>query len=144
MAKIKKPYSKCVDLPNSKSPTYRTWHHMRERCYKKNCKKFDYYGGRGISVCKCWDKFENFYKDMGEKPKGMTLDRIDNNGNYCKENCRWATYKEQANNKSNNRIIKYNGEKKTLSQFADDFGIKQNTLLYRIKRGWNIKRALNG
>lgn len=81
---------------------------------------------------------------MGEKPKGMTLDRIDNNGNYCKENCRWATYKEQANNKSNNRIIKYNGEKKTLSQFADDFGIKQNTLLYRIKRGWNIKRALNG
>lgn len=78
---------------------YTSWYAMKRRCHGKNIKQFKDYGGRGIKVSKHWMKFENFYKDMGDRPEGKSLDRINVNGNYEKSNCRWATRKEQANNK---------------------------------------------
>ena len=79
--------------------TYRTWDGMVQRCTNRNCTKWDDYGGRGIKVCLRWKDFTNFLSDMGERPEGLTLDRIDPNGNYEPGNCRWATAKVQANNK---------------------------------------------
>ena len=79
--------------------TYFVWRAMIQRCTNPNTTHYDRYGGRGISVCERWLKFENFLADMGEKPKGLTLDRIDNNGNYENSNCRWVTHKENCNNR---------------------------------------------
>lgn len=84
--------------------TYNNWHGMKTRCYNKNEKNYKYWGGRGIKVCKRWMKFENFLEDMGECPKGKSLDRKNNDKGYCKENCRWATPKQQANNRRDNII----------------------------------------
>lgn len=79
--------------------TYGTWYSMKDRCYNKNNIQFSDWGGRGISVCEEWFDFTKFLSDMGERPEGTTIDRVDVNKNYCKENCKWSTYKEQANNK---------------------------------------------
>lgn len=80
--------------------TYRSWQHMKDRCYNESCSRYADYGGRGISVCDEWiNSFEAFLRDMGEAPHGLQIDRIDNDGNYCKENCRWATAKENSNNR---------------------------------------------
>jgi len=115
--------------------TYYCWRNMRSRCYDKNHVAFHNYGGRGITVCDEWkNDFDAFVRDMGESIVGMSLDRIDSNGNYCKENCRWVTMKQQLNNQRRNRLVTKDGVTKTLSQWAESLGIRQDTLSRRLNR----------
>lgn len=121
---------------------YRTWTNMKCRCFNVNDIGYKNYGGRGITICDDWMKFENFYKDMGDPEPGYTLDRIDNNKNYCKENCKWSNKTEQANNRSSNRIIKYKGFEKTLSEWCRELGLNNAATKYRLDRSnWTIEEA---
>lgn len=101
-----------------KKPIYYIWASMLTRCLNPKAKCFKNYGGRGITVCERWLKFENFLADMGEKPDGLSLDRIENDKGYYKENCRWATFEEQANNRRNNVMIKIGSDVKSIAQWA--------------------------
>lgn len=122
---------------------YYSWKGMMARCYHPGNHKYPRYGGRGISVCKRWHNFPCFLEDMGLRPAGATLDRIDNDANYSPENCRWASSREQNRNRSDNRMIKYDGVTKSLPEWADEYGIKRTTLKMRLDRGWPIYRALS-
>ncbi|HDY87992.1 MAG TPA: hypothetical protein ENH82_07765, partial [bacterium] len=94
----------------NRTPTYRSWSGMKARCLNPKEPAYKYYGGRGIKVCDRWlNSFENFYTDMGKKPEGLTIERLDNNGDYSPGNCKWATRTEQMNNTRHNTILKYNG-----------------------------------
>lgn len=117
---------------------------MMTRCHNPNATNFHRYGGRGIKVCARWSVFEHFLADMGERPVGKTLDRIDNDGNYEPENCRWATAEEQMNNCSINSHIDFAGRRQTVSQWAREIGICERALRYRINAGWPLERALGG
>jgi len=132
---------------------HRAWAGMKQRCGNKNIESYKYYGERGISVCDRWlNSFEFFLEDMGESyeqhveefgEKETTIDRIDVNGNYCKENCRWATYKEQANNMRTNCLITYNGKTQNIKQWSEEIGIKYTTLFNRLNTyNWDIEKAL--
>ena len=116
---------------------------MLRRCNDKNASQFKYYGGRGIKVCDRWNSFENFYADMGEKPDGLTIERIDNDGNYCPQNCKWATKEEQMRNRRNTLFVTYNDKTKTLKEWAKDLGIKYSILWKRLYvHCMPIKKAL--
>lgn len=130
----------------TRTPEYRTWQAMRGRCFNQNDKDYQSYGGRGITVCKEWaDSFDAFYADMGPRPSGSTIDRIDNSKPYCASNCRWATAKEQTRNRSNAINVTYNGETNPLSVWCEKFGINYYTAYGRLKRlGWSVERTLNG
>lgn len=120
-----------------KSRLYSIWLNMKNRCQNPNSKSFKYYGKRGIKVCEEWNDFENFYKwavNNGYE-KSLTLDRIDVNGNYQPNNCRWADVKTQANNKRNSRYIEAYGEKHTVAEWAEKMQIKPTTLYSRLKKG---------
>lgn len=121
---------------------YYSWNHMINRCFNSKDKSFSRYGGRGITVCKRWLNFKNFEKDMSKLfKKGLTLERINNNGDYSPLNCKWATRKEQANNRRTSRFITYKGITKTLQQWAEYLGIKQSTLGMRFYvYGWSIEK----
>lgn len=113
----------------TKTRVHKIWSGMIERGLPNYKDKHNYYD-RGIRVCERWQVFENFYKDMGNPPKGMSIDRIDVNGDYCPENCRWASPKTQQNNKTNTRYLNVNGEKIPLMEFADKLGIKKSAAQY--------------
>lgn len=123
---------------------YRAWRGLKTRCLNKKNAKYPKYGGRGITVCDRWlNSYENFLADMGRSPSPKhSVERKDNNGNYEPGNCRWATDKEQANNRRSSRIIQYNGQSKTIAQWADEIKIDQTTLLARITNGWSIGDAI--
>ena len=117
---------------------------MRERCNTPSCKGYKNYGGRGISVCEEWGNFVVFKEwaiSNGYNDK-LSLDRINVNGNYEPNNCRWATSKEQANNKRNNHLITYLGETKTMTEWAETTGIKVATIWARLQRGWTVEKTL--
>ena len=117
-------------------PEHRIWLAMIRRCTEPSDPAFDNYGGRGIKVCDRWSTYENFYADMGDRPHGLTLDRRDNNGDYCPENCRWATKAEQAANRRTSILVEYNGEVMCAKHAAKLAGINPATLRWRIKQGW--------
>jgi len=125
------------------TPIYRLWHAMKNRCHHHSCSAYPDYGGRGIKVCERWHDFSNFYKDMGAPPPGMTLDRIDNNGDYCPENCRWASPTLQANNRRSN--VKYHtlGGYFTIREISVITGIDDMLIRSRISKGWTIDRAIS-
>lgn len=120
----------------SASGTYTSWAALRQRCLNPNHPKFPQYGGRGIKVCDRWDDFVVFLADMGERPVGTSIDRIDPNGHYEPGNCRWSTPREQQNNLRVTRFVTYGGNKTTLAELARTIGLAQNTLRYRIDSGW--------
>ena len=120
-----------------------TYRNMMSRCNNPKATGYEHYGGRGIKVCDRWrESFKNFYEDMGDRPDGMSLDRVDVNGNYTKENCRWATWNEQARNTTVNNIITYDGIEMCLEEWAEATNQKSNSILTRLKRGWSIGEAL--
>lgn len=126
----------------SRSSTYQIWRSMKRRCSDQAHRDFHLYGGRGISVCERWLSFESFLADMGERPAAMSIDRTDQNGHYEPGNCRWATPIEQQNNMRSNRLVDYNGQKHTVSQWSRITGIGRITLLTRLNAGWPVDRAL--
>jgi hypothetical protein len=120
------------------SPTYRSWQGMRRRC----CPSRSRYGARGIVMDPRWDSFQAFLADMGERPEGTTLDRIDNDGPYSPENCRWATPTIQGNNRGNTIWIAHNGRNQPLAVWAREYGLKHRVLYMRLKYGWDMEAAL--
>lgn len=123
--------------------TYTTWNSMFSRCYLPSQDSYPLYGGRGITVCERWKSFERFLEDMGEKPAGMSLDRIDPDGNYEPGNCRWATAHDQAVNRKCVRLIEHDGQRRAAAEWAQITGIPSSAIRTRIDRlGWSVARAL--
>lgn len=129
----------------SRHPAFAVWRSMLDRCRLPSHQAWHNYGGRGITVCQRWQEgFENFWADMGGSYKpGLTLDRIDVNGDYCPENCRWATYKEQARNKRENRYADSPLGRMTVAELAEQSGIGKTTLYYRLDHGVTVGHILD-
>jgi hypothetical protein len=121
---------------------YKCWAGMKNRCNSRSNTAYRHYGGRGIKVCDRWMSFKAFLEDMGEPPPGGTIDRINNDGNYAPGNCRWLTMKGQANNKRQNLRVEFRGKTQTLGEWCDELGLKYNTILCRLRRGWLPEKAL--
>ncbi len=121
---------------------YQTWYHMIERCTKPLSMNYENYGARGISVCSEWLIFSTFLYDMGSRPNGYTLDRIDNNGDYNKDNCRWANSETQCNNRRSSRYITYNNKTQTISQWNNQLFGNNYIINNRLQQGWSEERAL--
>ena len=128
----------------TKNRVHRIWCGIKSRCLNKNYHSFSDYGGRGIKICDKWLNFNGFFEDMGMPLDKHSIDRVDNNGDYCKENCRWATKQEQANNTRTNRYVTHKGETKTIAEWSrvERSVVCQNTLLRRICSGWDFDNAL--
>lgn len=142
-ANSKRKY-KCTDRR-----TYCIWKCMNYRCKDVNGSHYHRYGGRGIVVCDRWSEdnpsgFDNFYDDMGIAHGNLEIDRIDNDKGYEPSNCRWATRKQQANNMGRNKIVLFNNEKHTVSELSHVIGVKQNTITYRLLRGWTEEEVISG
>jgi len=124
------------------SPTFHSWSGMMNRCTNETHISFHRYGGRGITVTPRWHNFQNFLDDMGVKPKGLSLDRINNSLPYSHENCRWATATQQARNKTTNHLLTHNEETKCLQEWANMLGISSSSLSCRLNSGWSLHDAL--
>ena len=127
----------------SRTKIHNIWLSMQQRCNDPNKTNYEFYGARGITVCERWLTFENFYEDMGDAAKGMTLERIDNNAGYSPSNCRWATLKEQCRNRRSNVMIEYNGKTQCLRDWTDEFGLDYGTCRSRYSRGMSLDRVFS-
>jgi hypothetical protein len=125
-----------------KTPTHNSWMMMWQRCSNENRDTYNRYGGRKIGISIKWKDFATFLKDMGERPKGMTLERIDNNKGYSPSNCKWANKTEQARNRSSTKELTYNGKTQCLTAWAKDIGITPSAITYRMKSRKSIDRIL--
>lgn len=128
----------------TKTRLYERWRAMRDRCNNQNDKRFKDYGGRGIKVCDEWNDFEVFAKWANENgyEERLSIDRIDNNGNYCPENCRWISMSEQAWNKRTTTKVTYNDETLNLKEWSERTGLPHTTIRSRLDRGWSVKDTL--
>jgi hypothetical protein len=142
----------CLSIDNhtthgkSHSLTYKVWQGMHQRCYNEKEASYKYYGARGIKVCKRWHTFENFFSDVGEKPTGMFMDRVNNDGDYKPSNFRWATVTESNRNKRQSQptdFYVFNGKRQSLKEWAEELRVPYMTLYYRLKRGWSYERTFN-
>lgn len=126
----------------TKTPLHRVWLSIRDRCLNKNCKVYPSYGGRGVTICNEWENFEAFqaWAISQSYRKGLTVERVDNNAGYSPENCILATRATQNNNKRNNVVIEYRGEKLNLAQWAKKLGVNRETIKWRVKAGWSTER----
>jgi hypothetical protein len=125
------------------TPEWKSWVSMRQRCHYPASIGYKNYGARGIRVCDRWmNSFENFYADMGDRPGGTSLERIDNDGDYCPENCTWATAPEQGANQRTNRFLEYDGKRLTVMQWSRLTGLSKHVISRRIKKGWPVEKAL--
>jgi hypothetical protein len=118
------------------------WGQMLARCYDPNNHKYKNYGARGIRVCDRWLCRRLFLEDMGERPEGMTLNRINNDGPYSPENCEWATQRQQNQNRTNNRLITFDGKTQFLTEWARHYGLNRTTLRKRLDKGWPVEAAI--
>ena len=118
------------------------WGQMIARCYDPDNHKYPSYGGRGIRVCDRWICRRLFLEDMGDRPEGMTLNRIDNDGPYSPENCEWASHTAQAQNRRDNRRISFDGKTECLTEWARIYGLNRTTLRKRLDAGWSMEAAL--
>jgi hypothetical protein len=127
-----------------KHALYAIWKQMRQRCHNPNHPYYASYGGRGIQVCERWrESFSAFVEDMGPRPsEAYSLDRIDNNGDYEPNNCRWATKQEQSKNRSGRRLLTARGETKMISEWAAELGVRIGLLDGRLRRGWSEEAAV--
>lgn len=128
---------------SGKTREYRAWRAAKVRCYCATNPKYPDYGGRGIKMCDRWlNAYENFLVDMGRCPKGLTLGRKNNDGDYTLENCEWQTQKQQANNRRSSAVVEFKGQRRTVQEWAESLGIKAGTLQYRLSHGWPPEQAL--
>lgn len=128
----------------TRTTIYRLWNSMRQRCYNPSAFGYSRYGGRGIKVCERWQSFENFFDDMSPRPSPQhSLDRIDNDGDYCPENCRWATNKQQSRNMKTNVLLTVNDKTLCVTEWAELTGISRKTIYERLNRGWSADRAVS-
>lgn len=129
---------------SKKTPEYRAWCHLRNRCNNPRNGSYENYGGRGIKVCERWGTFENFLTDMGRRPsRGHSIERNHVNGDYEPGNCCWATNKQQQNNKRDNIYILIRGERLTLREICDRFGVEYKLVWGRMKKGWTLVDAMS-
>lgn len=124
------------------SKIYAVWSGMKKRCHNPLASNYNLYGGRGICISKEWENFVTFYRDMGDAPKGTSLDRIDNDKGYCKENCRWATQSQQSRNTRRNVIVEYMGRKQCLIEWTNELNLNYKIMAQRIRSGWEPTRAI--
>jgi len=147
-ATIQRGNSKRIHGDSGKTKEYKAWKHIKERCYNKNDRRYSDWGGRGIKVCDRWlepngQGYINFLADIGRcPPECNSIDRKDNDGNYCPENCRWATTKQQSRNQRTNRTITAFGKTQCVAAWAEELGISAGMLYRRIYRGWSAEEIL--
>lgn len=129
---------------DSGSQEYNIWGNMLYRCNTDTSQLYSKYGGRGISVCSKWHDYDAFIYDMGQRPsESHSIDRIDVNGNYCKENCRWATKRQQSRNRTNSRYIYIDGKKLQVDDYCEIYNVSKYAIKNRIRRGWSNDKIIS-